>query len=87
MGCLALEHGASGALRTTSCQDGLPCTCPYGGVALNPILPAYCPRSCGGVVLVSGDGRITVSNTLDDRLKIAYNGNLPEIRTKLFGAA
>lgn len=39
---------------------------------------------CGGVALVSGDGRITVSNTLDDRLKIAYQDNLPVIRAKLF---
>ncbi|GFH08141.1 vacuolar ATP synthase subunit E [Haematococcus lacustris] len=42
---------------------------------------------CGGVVLVSSDGRITVSNTLDDRLKIAYEANLPEIRKRLFGDA
>eukprot|EP00197_Chlamydomonas_leiostraca_P009605 CAMPEP_0202863548 /NCGR_PEP_ID=MMETSP1391-20130828/4140_1 /ASSEMBLY_ACC=CAM_ASM_000867 /TAXON_ID=1034604 /ORGANISM="Chlamydomonas leiostraca, Strain SAG 11-49" /LENGTH=234 /DNA_ID=CAMNT_0049543195 /DNA_START=84 /DNA_END=788 /DNA_ORIENTATION=+ len=40
---------------------------------------------CGGVVLVSSDGRITVSNTLDDRLKIAYEANLPDIRGRLFG--
>lgn len=43
--------------------------------------------SCnGGVALVSSDGRITCSNTLDDRLKICYQANLPEIRTRLFGA-
>lgn len=41
---------------------------------------------CGGVVLTSADGRIVCSNTLDDRVKIAYQANLPEIRTKLFGA-
>ncbi|PNW70799.1 hypothetical protein CHLRE_17g734500v5 [Chlamydomonas reinhardtii] len=40
---------------------------------------------CGGVVLISGDGRINCSNTLDDRLKIAYQANLPAIRAKLFG--
>lgn len=40
---------------------------------------------CGGVVVVSADGRITVSNTLDDRLKIAYEANLPDIRGRLFG--
>ncbi|GAX82621.1 hypothetical protein CEUSTIGMA_g10047.t1 [Chlamydomonas eustigma] len=44
--------------------------------------------SCnGGVTLISADGRIKCSNTLDDRLKISYSANLPEIRTKLFGAA
>ncbi len=40
--------------------------------------------STGGVVVQSSDGRITVSNTLDDRLKIAYQDNLPVIRAKLF---
>lgn len=38
----------------------------------------------GGVVLVSSDGRINVSNTLDDRLKISYNANLPLVRERLF---
>lgn len=41
---------------------------------------------CGGVVLTSADGRINCSNTLDDRLKISYQANLPQIRTTLFGA-
>lgn len=41
---------------------------------------------CGGILLTSADGRIVCSNTLDDRLKISYQANLPEIRTKLFGA-
>lgn len=39
---------------------------------------------CGGIVLVSADGRITCSNTLDDRLNISYQANLPTIRNKLF---
>lgn len=43
--------------------------------------------SNGGVALVSSDGRIVCGNTIDDRLKISYHANLPEIRTKLFGAA
>jgi V-type H+-transporting ATPase subunit E len=41
---------------------------------------------CGGVVLTSTDRRISCSNTLDDRIKIAYQANLPDIRTVLFGA-
>jgi hypothetical protein len=41
-------------------------------------------RSNGGISLISGDGRIVCNNTLDDRLKISYNANLPTIRTKLF---
>ncbi|KAF6264485.1 vacuolar ATP synthase subunit E [Scenedesmus sp. NREL 46B-D3] len=42
--------------------------------------------SCsGGVVVTSADGRIVVSNTLDHRVHIAYEANLPDIRGKLFG--
>lgn len=41
---------------------------------------------CGGILLTSADGRIAVGNTLDDRLKISYQANLPTIRTTLFGA-
>mmetsp|Transcript_15134 Transcript_15134/g.32830 ORF Transcript_15134/g.32830 Transcript_15134/m.32830 type:complete len:233 (+) Transcript_15134:132-830(+) len=44
-------------------------------------------ESCnGGVSLISADNRITCNNTLDDRLRIAYQANLPEIRKRLFGA-
>lgn len=43
----------------------------------------YC---CGGVVVSSADGKIVCSNTLDDRLRITYQGNQPQIRTLLFGA-
>lgn len=41
---------------------------------------------CGGVVVTSADGKIVCSNTLDDRLRITYAGNLPSIRALLFGA-
>lgn len=42
--------------------------------------------SCtGGVVVTSADGHIVCSNTLDDRLRITYNGNLPAVRSILFG--
>ena len=44
-----------------------------------------CACSTGGVVLTNRDGTIVCSNTLDDRLKIAYAQNLPEIRAALFG--
>jgi V-type H+-transporting ATPase subunit E len=39
----------------------------------------------GGVVVTSADGRIVCSNTLDDRLRIAYSSNLPALRDILFG--
>jgi V-type H+-transporting ATPase subunit E len=41
----------------------------------------YCS---GGVVITSADGSIECSNTLDDRLRIAYMSNLPAIRKVLF---
>jgi len=44
------------------------------------------PRdSAGGVRLVSGNGRITIDNTLDERLHLLEEQMLPEIRTDLFG--
>lgn len=42
---------------------------------------SYCS---GGVVITSADGSIECSNTLDDRLRIAYMSNLPAIRKALF---
>jgi V-type H+-transporting ATPase subunit E len=38
------------------------------------------------VVVTSADGRIVCSNTLDDRIAITYQANLPTIRAQLFGA-
>ncbi|KAK9829507.1 hypothetical protein WJX72_006258 [[Myrmecia] bisecta] len=40
---------------------------------------------CGGVSVASGDGKIICANTLDERLRIAYEQNLPAIRATLFG--
>ncbi len=42
-------------------------------------------HSCGGVVVASGDGKIVCSNTIDERLRIAYAQNLPMIRGSFFG--
>ena len=42
--------------------------------------------SClGGVVVGTVDGKIKVSNTLDERLRGAYDSNVPELRTAIFG--
>jgi len=42
--------------------------------------------SCvGGVHVIAMDGKIFCNNSLDDRLKIAFEGSLPEIRTMVFG--
>lgn len=40
--------------------------------------------SLGGVVVISPDGRIVVNNTLDSRLKIVEEEQLPAIRGQLF---
>ncbi|KAI4517638.1 ATPase, V1/A1 complex, subunit E [Schizophyllum commune Tattone D] len=39
----------------------------------------------GGIKLVSGNGRITLDNTLDERLRLLEDRMLPEIRKDLFG--
>lgn len=39
----------------------------------------------GGVVIVSGSGKIDVNNTLEERLKILSEEALPAIRLELFG--
>ena len=42
--------------------------------------------SCyGGVVVATADGTIKVSNTLEDRLRVAYDLNVPDLRIKIFG--
>ncbi|KAA8495894.1 V-type proton ATPase subunit E1 [Porphyridium purpureum] len=44
-------------------------------------------KSAGGVVLSSNEGRIVLDNTFASRLNIAYEQNLPVIRTMLFGGS
>jgi len=43
-------------------------------------------EGAGGVKLVSGTRRITIDNTLDERLRLLEDRMLPEIRMDLFGA-
>lgn len=46
----------------------------------------YLADSCsGGVVLLSQNGTIVVENTFESRLEIAYQQNLPQIRSIMFG--
>ena len=67
---------------------------PKVSVGSDPFLPPAAPtpgyegESCaGGVVVASMDGRVVCSNTLDDRLSVAVDANLPLIRKELFGEA
>jgi V-type H+-transporting ATPase subunit E len=41
---------------------------------------AQAPNCAGGVVLIAQKGKIRVSNVLNDRLRLAYEGLLPQIR-------
>ena len=42
-------------------------------------------RSAGGVLLKGYNSRITVNNTLEERLRLLEERMLPEIRDNLFG--
>lgn len=41
--------------------------------------------SAGGVTLAGHGGKITINNTLDERLRLLEDRMLPEIRLDLFG--
>ena len=41
--------------------------------------------SAGGVMLAGFGGKITINNTLDERLRLLEDRMLPEIRLDLFG--
>ena len=43
------------------------------------------PSCCGGIVALNGNNTISCNNTLDARLNIAFEEQLPTIRQKLFG--
>jgi len=47
--------------------------------------PSLSNDSSGGVKLVSGNKKITLDNTLDERLRLLESTMLPEIRYELFG--
>jgi vacuolar-type H+-ATPase subunit E/Vma4 len=40
--------------------------------------------SCGGVILMAHGRRIVVANTLEDRLALCFEKELPNIRSMLF---
>jgi V-type H+-transporting ATPase subunit E len=43
------------------------------------------PSCCGGIVALNGNNSISCNNTLDARLNIAFEEQLPAIRQMLFG--
>lgn len=57
-------------------------------VTVNLDRDIFLADSCtGGVVLLSQGGTIVVENTFESRLEIAYQQNLPKIRTMMFGSS
>lgn len=60
-----------------------------GGHTVNPKVtisdtPLDSKKVTGGILLTAHHGRITLNQTLDERLAIAFNDNMPEIRKRLF---
>ncbi|KDQ52893.1 hypothetical protein JAAARDRAFT_39842 [Jaapia argillacea MUCL 33604] len=49
------------------------------------VQPTLSNDGAGGVKMISGTGRITLDNTLDERLRLLEERMLPEIRHDLFG--
>lgn len=57
-----------------------------GRIVTPTVKPALSNDIAGGVKLIGGTNRITLDNTLDERLRLLEDRMLPEIRNNLFGA-
>ncbi|CDO70609.1 hypothetical protein BN946_scf184748.g6 [Trametes cinnabarina] len=72
-----VERAVEGATKQYNEISGLTVKATVQGTLSNDI--------AGGVKLISGTERITVDNTLDERLRLLEDRMLPEIRADLFG--
>jgi vacuolar-type H+-ATPase subunit E/Vma4 len=72
------EVGTKGCKVTVNETTFLP---PDPATVASPDLPSC----CGGVVVLNGNNTISCANTLDARLDIAFEEQLPVIREKIFG--
>ncbi|OSD08072.1 ATPase V1/A1 complex subunit E [Trametes coccinea BRFM310] len=72
-----VQRAVEGAARQYNEISGLTVNATVQGTLSNDI--------AGGVKLVSGTERITLDNTLDERLRLLEDRMLPEIRADLFG--
>ncbi|KAL7284156.1 hypothetical protein ACG7TL_001437 [Trametes sanguinea] len=72
-----VQRAVEGAARQYNEISGLTVKATVQGTLSNDI--------AGGVKLVSGTERITLDNTLDERLRLLEDRMLPEIRADLFG--
>ncbi len=80
------RHAQSIAILWRRCQACAPRTAPGGAAGGKEAERGRArARSSGGVVATSASGKIVCSNTLDDRLRIAYAQNLSSVRAMLFG--
>jgi len=50
-----------------------------------PVEGSSAPSCCGGIMLSTAEGKIICSNTLEQRLSMVYEQQLPAIRIKMFG--
>ena len=66
-------------IRTSMSPLSFSVTAPRGSAMLT------CYSRAGGVVIVGGNGKIEINNTLEERLKLLETDALPMIRTTLFG--
>jgi len=52
-----------------------------------PVEGSNAPSCSGGIMLSTEEGKIICSNTLEQRLSMVYEQQLPSIRTMMFGAS
>ncbi|KAF8492300.1 putative vacuolar ATP synthase subunit E [Gautieria morchelliformis] len=75
---LVVQRATQGAMKQYEEMSGRDVTITVEGTLADD--------SAGGVKLISGTRRITIDNTLDERLRLLEDRMLPEIRKNLFGA-
>jgi len=52
-----------------------------------PVEGSTAPSCSGGIMLSTAEGKIICSNTLEQRLSMVYEQQLPSVRTMMFGAS
>jgi len=52
-----------------------------------PVEGSSAPSCSGGIMLSTAEGKIICSNTLEQRLSMIYEQQLPRIRSTMFGAS
>jgi V-type H+-transporting ATPase subunit E len=60
---------------------------PVNRLSPAPVEGSSAPSCSGGIMLSTAEGKIICSNTLEQRLSMVYEQQLPRIRTMMFGAS